>query len=54
MEREERMQFVRTHRTSIFGYNARHGSSMSVTYYMMDDPDMIIISTMARGGKPKP
>jgi nitroimidazol reductase NimA-like FMN-containing flavoprotein (pyridoxamine 5'-phosphate oxidase superfamily) len=54
MDREERKQFVRTHRTCIFGYNHRNdGPSMSVTYYMMDDPDTIIISTMAERGKAK-
>lgn len=54
MEREERKEFVRSHRTCIFGYNRRDdGPSMSVTYYMMDDPDTLIISTMAERGKAK-
>lgn len=54
MDREERKQFVQTHRTCIFGYNRRNdGPSMSVTYYLMDDPDTIIISTMAERGKAK-
>jgi hypothetical protein len=34
MEPEERKQFVRAHRTCIFGYNRKNdGPSMSVTYY---------------------
>lgn len=54
MESEERKEFVRRHRTCIFGYNRQHdGPSMSVTYYMIDDPDTIIVSTMADRGKAK-
>ena len=54
MEPEERKQFVRAHRTCIFGYNRKNdGPSMSVTYYMMDDPDSIVVSTMAARGKAK-
>jgi nitroimidazol reductase NimA-like FMN-containing flavoprotein (pyridoxamine 5'-phosphate oxidase superfamily) len=52
MQAEERKQFVRSHRTCIFGYNRRNdGPSMSVVYYIMDDPDTILISTMAQRGK---
>ena len=54
MEPQERKQFVHLHRTCIFGYNRKNdGPSMSVTYYLMDDPDTIIISTMAARGKAK-
>jgi nitroimidazol reductase NimA-like FMN-containing flavoprotein (pyridoxamine 5'-phosphate oxidase superfamily) len=54
MEPEERKQFVRAHRTCIFGYNRKNdGPSMSVTYYMTDDPDSIVVSTMAARGKAK-
>lgn len=54
MESEERKQFVRSHRTCIFGYNRKNdGPSMSVTYYMMDGPDAILVSTMAQRGKAK-
>src|SRR5208283_4817858 len=54
MESEQRKQFVRLHRTCIFGYNRRNdGPSMSVTYYMMEDPDTILVSTMAARGKAK-
>jgi nitroimidazol reductase NimA-like FMN-containing flavoprotein (pyridoxamine 5'-phosphate oxidase superfamily) len=54
VESEERKQFVRSHRTCIFGYNRKNdGPSMSVTYYMMDGPDTILVSTMAQRGKAK-
>jgi nitroimidazol reductase NimA-like FMN-containing flavoprotein (pyridoxamine 5'-phosphate oxidase superfamily) len=54
VEPEERKQFVRSHRTCIFGYNRKNdGPSMSVTYYMMDGPDAIVVSTMAQRGKGK-
>jgi len=54
MDSEERKQFVRSHRTCIFGYNRRNdGPSMSVVYYLMNDPDTILISTMAERGKAK-
>jgi PPOX class probable F420-dependent enzyme len=49
---EERKEFVRTHRTCIFGYNRKHdGPSMSVVYYLMDGPDEMLISTMEERGK---
>jgi PPOX class probable F420-dependent enzyme len=51
MNQQERMEFVRSHRTAIFGYNRRNdGPSMSVVYYVMDGDD-ILISTMAQRGK---
>src|SRR5258708_30713085 len=54
MEPQQRKQFVHLHRTCIFGYNRKNdGPSMSVTYYLMDDPDTILISTMAARGKAK-
>lgn len=54
MESDERKQFVRLHRTCVFGYNRKSdGPSMSVTYYLMDDPDSILVSTMAARGKAK-
>jgi PPOX class probable F420-dependent enzyme len=54
MDSEERRQFVRSHRTCIFGYNRRNdGPSMSVVYYLMNDPETILISTMAERGKAK-
>ena len=53
MDREERKEFVRAHRTCVFGYNRRHdGPSMSMVYYMMDGPDDLLVSTMAeRAGR---
>jgi len=57
----ERREFVRTHRTCVFGYARRaDGPSMSVVYYIPTDDDELLISTMggrakakaaARGGK---
>src|SRR5262249_27357730 len=43
----ERREFVRTHRTCIFGYARRgHGPSMSVVYYIPTDEDELLVSTM--------
>jgi len=53
MNQQERMEFVRSHRTAIFGYNRRNdGPSMSVVYYVLDGDD-ILVSTMAERGKAK-
>lgn len=53
MNIEERREFVRAHRTGVFGYNRNHdGPSMSVVYYLMDGDD-ILITTMAERGKAK-
>ena len=53
MNREERRQFVRDHRTCVFGYNRReHGPAMTIVYYVMDGDDMLI-STMADRAKAK-
>jgi len=47
VDQEQRRQFVRDHRTCIFGYGRReHGPAMTVVYYVMDGDDMLI-STMA-------
>jgi nitroimidazol reductase NimA-like FMN-containing flavoprotein (pyridoxamine 5'-phosphate oxidase superfamily) len=52
MDREQRKDFVRSHRTCVYGYSRRHdGPSMSIVYYMMDGPDALLISTMAERGK---
>ncbi len=51
MDRTQRRQFVRDHRTCIFGYGRKgHGPAMTVVYYVMDGDDMLI-STMAARGK---
>jgi len=53
MDREERRQFVRDHRTCIFGYNRKNdGPAMTVVYYIMDGDDLLV-STMADRAKAK-
>jgi PPOX class probable F420-dependent enzyme len=48
----ERRQFVRTHRTCVFGYGRRSdGPAMSVVYYIPTDGDELLVSTMAPRGK---
>jgi PPOX class probable F420-dependent enzyme len=48
----ERREFVRTHRTCVFGYDRKHDSpAMSVVYYVPTDEDELLISTMAARGK---
>src|SRR6188474_2526460 len=43
----ERREFVRTHRTCIFGYGRRaDGPSMSVVYYVPTEDDDLLVSTM--------
>ena len=43
----ERREFVRTHRTCVFGYARRvDGPSMSIVYYVPTDDDQLLISTM--------
>src|SRR5437588_404715 len=51
MDREERRDFVRKHRTCVFGYGRQeHGPAMTVVYYVLDGDDLLI-STMAARGK---
>ena len=51
MDRLERREFVRKHRTCIFGYNRRNdGPAMTVVYYVLDGDDLLI-STMAARAK---
>src|ERR1700692_2172547 len=48
----ERREFVRTHRTCVFGYRRRNdGPAMSVVYYIPTDTDELLVSTMASRGK---
>lgn len=48
----ERREFVRTHRTCVFGYRRRHdGPAMSIVYYVPTDDDEILVSTMAGRAK---
>jgi PPOX class probable F420-dependent enzyme len=53
VNQEERRQFVRNHRTCIFGYARKaHGPAMTVVYYLMDGDDLLV-STMAARAKTK-
>jgi PPOX class probable F420-dependent enzyme len=53
MNQEQRRQFVRDHRTCVFGYSRKaHGPAMTIVYYVMDGDDLLI-STMAARGKAK-
>lgn len=53
MNREERLVFVQSHRTAIFGVNRLHdGPAMTIVYYVMDGND-ILVSTMEARGKAK-
>jgi PPOX class probable F420-dependent enzyme len=48
----ERREFVRTHRTCIYGYRRlRDGPAMSVVYYIPTDDDELLVSTIAGRGK---
>jgi hypothetical protein len=48
----ERREFVRTHRTCVFGYGRKYdGPAMSVVYYIPTDEDTLLVSTMAERGK---
>ena len=48
----ERREFVRTHRTCVFGYRRRSdGPAMSVVYYVPTDDDELLVSTMAGRSK---
>ncbi len=50
----ERREFVRTHRTCVFGYGRRvDGPAMSVVYYIPTDDDELLVSTMAGRAKAK-
>lgn len=52
MQPSERREFVRTHRTCVFGYGRRSdGPAMSVVYYVPTDGDDLLVSTMAPRGK---
>ena len=51
----ERREFVRTHRTCVYGYRRRHdGPAMSVVYDVPTDDDELLVSTMAPRGKARP
>lgn len=51
MDSNQRKEFVKSHRTAVFGYQRKtHGPAMSIVYYVMDGED-ILVSTMAARGK---
>ena len=53
MNRDERREFVRTHRTAVFGYGRKHdGPAQSIVYYVADGDD-ILVSTMGARAKAK-
>ncbi len=53
MNVQQRKQFVKDHRTCVFGYSRDDsGPSMSIVYYTMDGDD-ILVSTMAKRAKAK-
>jgi hypothetical protein len=50
----ERREFVRTHRTCVFGYGRQSdGPAMSVVYYIPGDNDDLFVATMAGRAKAK-
>jgi Pyridoxamine 5'-phosphate oxidase len=50
----ERRQFVRTHRTCVFGYSRRSdGPAMSVVYYIPAENGDLLVATMAERAKAK-
>lgn len=53
MDASQRREFVKSHRTAVFGYQRKaHGPAMSIVYYVMDGDD-ILVSTMKARGKAK-
>jgi hypothetical protein len=50
----ERREFVRTHRTCVFGFGRQvHGPAMSIVYYIPTSTDELLVSTMHARGKAK-
>jgi Pyridoxamine 5'-phosphate oxidase len=50
----ERREFVRTHRTCVFGYGRQaDGPAMSIVYYIPADSDDMFVATMAGRAKAK-
>ena len=48
----ERREFVRTHRTCVYGYRRRNdGPAMSIVYYIPTDTNELLVATMAGRGK---
>jgi len=54
MRPSERREFVRTHRTCVFGTARRaDGPAMSIVYYVPTDGDELLVSTLRGRGKAK-
>ena len=50
----ERREFVRTHRTCVFGYGRQtDGPAMSIVYYIPADNDDLLVATMTDRAKAK-
>jgi hypothetical protein len=50
----ERREFIRTHRTCVFGYGRQaDGPAMSIVYYIPADSDDLFVATMAGRAKAK-
>src|SRR5258708_5733351 len=50
MNREERLDFVRSHRIAVFGVNRKNdGPAMTIVYYVMDGNDLLVSTMEARG-----
>ena len=50
MNASERREFVRSHRTAVFGYERKSdGPAMSIVYYVMDGDDILVSTMRARG-----
>ncbi|OBI51499.1 pyridoxamine 5'-phosphate oxidase family protein [Mycobacterium sp. E787] len=48
----ERREFVRTHRTCVYGFRRKQdGPAMSIVYYIPTDGDELLVATMAGRGK---
>jgi hypothetical protein len=48
----ERREFVRTHRTCVYGYRRRHdGPAMSVVYYVPTDDDELLSRRWPRAAR---
>jgi hypothetical protein len=53
LNREERREFVKKHRTAVFGYGRKSdGPAQSIVYYVTDGDD-ILVSTMGARAKAK-
>jgi PPOX class probable F420-dependent enzyme len=49
MDREARREFVRSHRTAVFGTNRRNdGPAQSIVYYVCDGDDLLVSTMDAR------